>query len=257
MRNHSEKVKDMAESVLPSTARVRARRERRMVHQRHRSRQRDLLVISRRAAFDGTAAQRGEEGDQARAETVFEADFEERRRIQDITYVVWDRRAADKVAPLVRWAGARVDRDARLRAAPPATQVEHFARLVPDNLIGRHALQHIEVELTYQAKREERRRRRRAGGKATLDARRNQVRRDVGVILSGGRHRELNDALRAGYRARATESKTGTESKNGSEALPCPARFLHGGHDITEFARAVAGHQWIVDVVRATAHGAA
>ncbi|MBL7487222.1 hypothetical protein I6A60_08795 [Frankia sp. AgB1.9] len=247
MRNHGEKVKDMAESVLPSTARTYAREQRRRVHRRQRTRQRDLLVIARRTAFDGALT--SELADVA--ETDFEADFEERRRAQDIAQLVWARRAADKTGPLTRWAGAQVDRDASLREAPPSEQVAHFARLVPDNLIGRHALQHIESDLEYRARQAEWLRRKAARAEAKVDALRNQVVRDAGTILRVGRHREVNAALRAGYRARATAATDGTI------VFPRPARFLHGGHDVTEFAQVVVGHAWIVQVVHATANRAA
>jgi DNA-binding Lrp family transcriptional regulator len=46
----------------------------------------------------------------------------------------------DPVAPDLRDAGLDI-------------QVEHFARLFPDNLIGRHAVQHIEWALKYEATR--------------------------------------------------------------------------------------------------------
>ncbi|ADP82025.1 hypothetical protein [Pseudofrankia inefficax] len=247
MRNHGEKVKDMAESVLPSTARTSAREQRRRVHRRQRTRQRDLLVIARRTAFDGAPASALADV----VETGFEADFEERRRARDITRLVWNRRAADKTGPLTRWAGAQVDRDARLREAPQSEQVAHFARLVPDNLIGRHALQHIEADLEYRARQAEWRQRTTARAEAEFLALRNQVVRDAETILRVGRHREVNAALRAGYRARAKTAPDGTV------VFPRPARFLHGGHDVTEFAQVVVGHAWIVQVVHATANLAA
>ncbi len=68
--------------------------------------------------------------------------------------MVSDRGAADKVGPLTPWAGARVDRDERPRSASLAEQVESFAHLMPDNLIGRHAVQHIERALEYLGKRD-------------------------------------------------------------------------------------------------------
>jgi len=57
--------------------------------------------------------------------------------------MVWDRRAADKTAPLVRWALHHVRHDPQLRDADLAERLDHFRQLVPDNTIGRHALSHI------------------------------------------------------------------------------------------------------------------
>ena len=56
MRNHDQKAKDMAESVLPSTMRDSAR-DRRAIHSRHRSRQRVQLRKLE------TGAQSGQPGD--------------------------------------------------------------------------------------------------------------------------------------------------------------------------------------------------
>jgi len=251
LRNHGEKVKDMAESVLPSTARGSVREQRRRVHRRHRARERDLLVNSRRSAHGGVRVNVEEGLEEDRDAAVFEVDFEERRRAQEIASLVWGRRAADKTGPLTRWARVQVDRDERLRDAPHTEQVAHFARLVPDNLIGRHALQHIESDLEHRARRDEWRRERAGRDAARLRKVHDQVVRDAGLILRVGRHRELNAALRAGYRARATGAADGTI------VFPLPARFLHGGHDIPDFARVVVGHAWIVHVVHLTANHAA
>src|SRR6185369_10577686 len=109
LRNHGEKVKDMAESVLPSTARGSVREQRRRVHRRHRARERDLLVNSRRSAHGGVRVNVEEGLEEDRDAAVFEVDFEERRRAQEIASLVWGRRAADKTGPLTRWARVQVD----------------------------------------------------------------------------------------------------------------------------------------------------
>lgn len=96
MRNHDEKIKDMVESVLPSTRRQTARTERRIVHKKQRTRQRDML---RNMAAES------------------DRDFREGRRLAAISNMVWDRRAADNVGALVRWARAVVERDPVLAAA--------------------------------------------------------------------------------------------------------------------------------------------
>lgn len=105
--------------------------------------------------------------------------------------MVSDRRAADKVGPLTRWAGARVDHDERLRSAPLAEQVEYFAHLMPDNLIGRHAVQHIEWALEYLGKRDYWAARRAERSSRVL-RHRDQVTVDVRRILDAGLHKELD-----------------------------------------------------------------
>ncbi|MDT3440789.1 MULTISPECIES: hypothetical protein [unclassified Pseudofrankia] len=231
MRNHGEKTKDMAESVLPSTARRSARQERRRIHQRQRARERNLMVVVRGNAEhdDGNA------------------DFREVIRRRDITQMVWDRRGADKIGSLVRWAGSRVDRDDSLREASVDEQVQYFARLLPDNLIGRHAVQHIESELEHRARSGEWRERR-----ATLADRlrreRAQLADDLRTILDAGRHRELNQALRAGY---LWEARGGSVGARPHALAAAVGRLVLGAHDVDDFVTDVAGrHPWIPDLAR-------
>jgi hypothetical protein len=117
VQNHDEKVTDMIRSVLPSTARHGVRATRRLIHRAERR----------------TAKSRLRAGD----DDVF---VDTRGAVSDL---VWDRRAADKVAPLVRWALHHVRADPALRDATTAERLEHFRRLLPDTTIGRHALSHI------------------------------------------------------------------------------------------------------------------
>ncbi len=126
MRNHNQKHRDMARSVLPSTGCVGARQDRRAIHHRERTRLREALAGVRQTA----------DADDVDA---------------DLTYVdrgaiasmVADRRGGDKVGPLMRWAERTVAQSPRLRAMSPRDQLEHFRRLMPSNLIGEHALSHI------------------------------------------------------------------------------------------------------------------
>jgi hypothetical protein len=116
VHNHDQKVRDMARSVLPSTARAAARKMRRDVH---RAARRDAAIA---AYVDG----------------VTPTDHRSR-----MAALVEDRRSADKIAPLVRWALHHVRVDDALRTAPYREQVAHFRKLLPDNTIGRHAVGHI------------------------------------------------------------------------------------------------------------------
>ncbi|HVV76468.1 MAG TPA: hypothetical protein VHC43_10570 [Mycobacteriales bacterium] len=175
MRNHYEKYKDMAESVLPSKQRRSARQDRRAIHQRHRAQTRAALADYRVA------------GDPVDVETDMRGTPD--REIRDF---VWDRRSADKVGPLIRWAIRRVERDPRLRDADVATQVAAFRSVFPDNLIGRHALDHIKWALSWNANRDPDLRPRADRRNDDLEALRAQVR----TILENGRHRELNGGIR-------------------------------------------------------------
>ena len=79
VRSHDEKIKDMAESVLPSTARRSAREFRRRAHRRQRARQRDLLIAIRRGDYDYDY-----DGEcDVEAGAACDADFGERRRTRD------------------------------------------------------------------------------------------------------------------------------------------------------------------------------
>ena len=256
MRNHDEKIKDMAESVLPSTARRSARESRRRAHRRQRTRQRDLLIAIRDgypadwddldpgtdvadAGFVGAGAGAGAD--------VIDVDFAERRRRQDIDAMVWERRFSDKTGSLTRWAARRVDRDGDLRDAPVDEQRDHFARLLPDNLIGRHAVQHIESALEYRARRDHR-----DGRRAAEDGRRHrerlQLAGDLRVLLDTGRHREFNEALRAGYLWQAGFRPCGAEPTVPRGAV---GRLLLGVHDVDDFVADVSGrHPWIPDLAR-------
>jgi hypothetical protein len=228
VRNHDEKIKDMAESVLPSTARRSARQERRRIHRRQRARERDLLVVVRGSAEhdDGNV------------------DFREKIRRQGITHMVWERRGADKTGSLERWAGARVDREDSLRNAPVDEQLQYFARLLPDNLIGRHAVGHIEFALEYRGRRRHGRAYR-AEWEARRRRERDQLATDLRAVLAAGRHRELNDALRAGYLQQAA-------ARPGAAQPAAPAgRLLLGAHDVDDFVNATASrHPWTLDITR-------
>lgn len=107
MRNHNEKVRDITRSVLPSTSRRSASHTRKLIH---RAERRGVAAALRRG--DDPIIIRSHRG--------------------DITEMVWERRGADKVAPLVRWALHRARTNPELRDASLDDQVEHFRQLLPD-----------------------------------------------------------------------------------------------------------------------------
>lgn len=215
MRNHDEKIKDMAESILPSTARKGARQERARIHRRERAQARAALYGLR-----GCADPDDSDGDG------FAAD---RRGIQEM---VWDRRSADKVGPLLRWAERTIAADPRLAEASYEERYDHFARLLPDNTIGRHALQHLRLVLRdpdwrtrWVAWRAER---------AVRDAERRSALCDaVKAILEAGAHGELNRRIKCAIPAEGYTPHFSSRAR--------PRRLLLGAHDVEDFVDAVRG----------------
>ncbi len=51
---------------------------------------------------------------------------------------------SDKVAPIIRWAEVRIERTPRLHDGDYWTRRHHFAGLLGDTVMGRHALQHLD-----------------------------------------------------------------------------------------------------------------
>ncbi len=231
MRNHDEKLENMSESVLPSTERERARRTRQAIHRQHRSRECQQLVAVRR---DVEVADIGPEI--------------ERRRRQEIDWTIGSRRGAYKVGSLLRWARARVDADLALAAAPIDEQVASFRALLPDNTIGRHALQNIRWDLE-----------RRAGvgrwdfasygpdTSARLQAaHRDRVAHQVRCIVAAGNHGVLNEEIRALLRSQEPAPYKPARPRR---AQMCPRRFLLGADDVGSFADDVARYPCITEIV--------
>ena len=226
MRNHDEKIKDMSRSVLPSTGRKGARDDRRAIHKRQRARELAAVITYRRDPDpEGTTPDvRGTYG-------------------PDITYLVWNRRAKDKIGPLIRWARATIAASPALRAASREEQVAYFARLMPDSTIGRHAVMHIEMALEWDARRERLAAGHRAAAAHSPQAA--QVERQARLILEAGRHATLNARLRqlAGRQVAPPH------------ANPMPYRPLLGQHDIKAFTAEMARWPAARNLIAAIATG--
>jgi hypothetical protein len=221
VKNHGEKTKDMAESVLPSAARKSARAERRRIHKAQRARQRVALAMLDVGGVDE-----------------FAPDFREGRRLSATRWMVLDRRSADKIGPLTRWAVAVVIADPDLRDAGLAGQVEHFARLFPDNLIGRHAVQHIEWALRQEAARHTWLDRRSIWAKEQYEHQ-GRVASEVRRIIESGSHGALNAVLRQFYQQPALE--------NGKLVSVPPARYLLEVKAITsQVKEAARSTSWVL-----------
>ncbi|MFN8019132.1 MAG: hypothetical protein U0P45_13560 [Acidimicrobiales bacterium] len=131
----SAKHRTMARSVLPANARARkaARQAKRRVHGAVRAAERGLL---------STAA-----WDDAFDERVPRALDAQHGAHDGVRSVVSRRREADKVGPLLRWALASADE----LGADPAERVAKLRTLLPDGLIGEHAISHLEWEEAFDA----------------------------------------------------------------------------------------------------------
>src|SRR5262249_8062663 len=124
------KRRDIARSVLPSTNRQRARRELAVAKRRARRLVRkDLAGLTRVPG----AADVVDAYDEARFDPLATA-------ARSVRYAVADRRLDDKLGPLERWARA-ITRD-----VPLEDRLDAVRRVLDDNLIGRHALSHLELD---------------------------------------------------------------------------------------------------------------
>jgi hypothetical protein len=209
VRNHDQKIKNMSRSVLPSTGRKSARDNRRLIHQQQRARELAAVTAYRRDTDPDSVTPdiHGTYG-------------------PDIKQMVWDRRAQDKVGPLIRWAEATIAADPVLRSAPRADQVAYFARLMPDTLIGRHAVQHIEWALEWH----ERRARYNASRSTAPGPHVAEMQRQLRQILEAGLHATLNAGLR----------RLADTQEVRPRVTPMPRRLLLGSHDIEAFTTAMA-----------------
>lgn len=135
MRNHAEKQRDMARSVLPSTARKGARFARRRSHKTARQAIRTTLHGAQRADHPDDIDDPIDR---------YSIDVGRTTSGYNDEWLVGARRSADKVAPLVRWAGAIIERTPSLRDGDYGVRRNHFKALLPDTLQGRHALSHLD-----------------------------------------------------------------------------------------------------------------
>ena len=222
MRAHDQKIKDMSRSVLPSTGRKFARDNRRIIHKQLRAR--ELAAV--------TAYRRDSDPDSVTPDVCG-------TYAPDITQLVRNRRAQDKVGPLVRWAEATIAADPVLRSAPRAEQVAYFARLMPDTTIGRHAVQHIEQALEWH----ERRARYNASRSTAPGPHVAEMERQLRQILEAGLHATLNAGLR----------RLADTQEVRPRATSMPRRLLLGSHDIEAFTTEMARWPTVRDLVAALA----
>lgn len=133
------KERDMVRSILPSTSRRGARADKRNINKANRSAVRQALH-SGRSAYEMDANYPNSEmlddlvNFDASDVEIYDSD---RHYARNIKYAMWDRRESDKVAPIIRWAEAKVA-DVR-----PEDRLSWLQARMPDNLAVRHAVSHI------------------------------------------------------------------------------------------------------------------
>lgn len=245
MRNHSEKTRDMARSVLPSTARKGARTTRVEIHGSHRVRERQLLhQLSR--ALDHDDIDIDIDGDC------------DAKRVQMTTKMVRRRRSADKIGPLLRWAERTIEHDPKLLAGSPEDRAIYFRKILPPGLIGNHAMSHLRWVIDDRPVRWIPPQRR----PTTVPLA--QLAAD---IVAAGRHGDLNRRIRADVfpwemhreyvpAQRLIDAEHPAPGilvpvRDTYERRRIPIRYLAGSHDIEAFARDAP---WDVKAVVRTFH---
>lgn len=240
MRNHNDKTRDIARSVLPSTARKGARETRALIHGRERAKQRVVLH------------ELGHDIDPDDVDTDVGSVLR-----RDLAEMVEDRRGADKLGPLLRWASRVIERDPALAAASPEDREVYFRSLLPRGVIGNHAISHLRWIL-------EDRPRRLGRGRAGARSSDPDV-EVVSAIVAAGGHGELNRRIRRGVAAFVTIAVRLPPERVIDDAHPAPGillpartvsehqrrrvRFLGGAHDVDAFVKDAGGD--VLNVARA------
>lgn len=119
------KKRNMARSILPSTARKGARED--LAQAKRSARSKVNQSLSR---FKGYADEVVDLYDEDSDDLEFYPDHR-------ISEIMWERRASDKVGPVQRWAVA-ITKDIRKQ-----DRLSYMMSLMPDNTIGRHACDHV------------------------------------------------------------------------------------------------------------------
>lgn len=130
MQYGEKKLRDMARSVLPSTRRKSAKAEKQQVARKNR----------RQINRDCKASISYEDYLECPAE---DHKIDTRKKADNYTYLLSNRRGADKVGPLIRWAQAKV----RKENIDLHNAEFYFKAILPKNLIGNHAWTHLEYYL--------------------------------------------------------------------------------------------------------------
>lgn len=208
------KKRDMARSILPSTKK-NGQDDRRRVHKRARTQERALMGC----AWDDEDA---------------DPDFDtvEHTRTYEVRDMVEMRRYKDKAGPFMRWA-ERVTKD-----IPQENRLSYLRTLVPDSLIGEHAVSHVEWKDHFRDPSDPANNYRHYPSiKEREKAERDRLVRQVrACLLEQGEHARLNRALKQAHR---THHRHYTSGLLWEAVGPKSPRTLQGVHDVEAFVDAL------------------
>lgn len=233
------KTRNMIRSVLPSARRKSARFDLAAIRRQNRRNVRQELATFTRGTFMAD--------DPCDAFDDFEAPVN-RYPSAEITEVVWERRNADKLAPLEHWAA-----ESTKHIADPVERYMKVKKVLPDNTIGRHALSHVRnlkgfEEPGYNPYKYSYFSAKPAPPKPDYAA-------VLMIVVERGKESDLNDAIKASH-APATHSvgrdnlpEPGHRVWNGKdvEIVPCNCgpRLFKGAGDIEQFIDDVFEHRYL------------
>jgi hypothetical protein len=214
-----DKIRDMSRSILPSKRRKTGKKS-----VRRKTRRNTTEILNEASAADNE-----------------DLDFQDRKVRIDTRQAVIDRQAADKVAPLIRWAK-------EVTHGKPDKRLAQLRSMLPSNTIGRHAVEHVIFEKEFKINP--------LAYKSRVDKKRSKefdwalFAKDLLEIITY-HHAEFNRAMSLSHRMHY-ESVPVTvvcpvtgKVKNYSRAEPRgpkKARLLLGSHDIPDFIAALRHH---------------
>ncbi|NBD13777.1 hypothetical protein [Corallococcus silvisoli] len=223
MIHSDEKVRQMARSLLPSKSPANARWARARVHRAARREVHEELTAwlkYRNVEVDAPPC----------------APWEDAK----IRQVMDHRRAGDKVNPFIRWATART------RDLPREVRRSFVRGLLPQGVIGEHALGHLEqtpaFETPMMAKERERHQQLQAlRDRGTRQDRGEQAQLLRALLLKPDGQRTFNRFLRERYTWASSQCNRAAWPRR--EGLP-PHRPLLGVHDVLPFLDTVKPDRW-------------
>lgn len=235
MRNHAEKQRDMARSVLPSTARKSARANKANYNRRHRRYVRDVL-------HDWKSYEHADDFERP----VWGPFNNPMVGWDNMGEVVQMRRNHDKLT-VCHWAQRLCATLPELIEADLDDRIAFFRKVMPDNLIGRHAVGHIrysvDPENPYRHYKEQEAARKLDRAKLVAKV----VEACEVIVEARGAHKALNLALKSSHISAHHRTRWDSTLKRivpGASYTcdACPeARVLYGVHDIEDFADDIVG----------------
>ncbi|XXF78951.1 hypothetical protein P2318_04120 [Myxococcaceae bacterium GXIMD 01537] len=222
---HGEhKARDMARSLLPSTWRKGARRTRANIHRSARRIAREELSWLT---------------DDPEAREVFHLTEVDKIEALEVSGLVWVRRGGDKVNPFIRWATATT------RHLPQESRLSHVRGVLPNGVIGEHAVDHLRRVPAFEDPHERQRRMAYRSSRKPWWLDRGEHAELLREVLRAGGHALINRWLRARHFAEHAPSTPRPSdrpgrfiARRGHGSLPLP-RLLLGPHDVLPFLDAV------------------